>query len=171
MPRRQVCRFFDLIFVFYPREAAMFNRGNRLFATGSIMLLLVAALHTFGHFAGAPEDEALASVANAMRAYTFDLGLGMRPSLMDVQESLSLTMSIFLIFLGMQNLTTLALAPQARRLVRALALINFLCAAALASLYAVYRILPPFASFMAVTLVFLPAWLLSRRENQSGAQD
>ena len=146
----------------------MFKRGNRLFTAGSIALLLVAALHTLGHFAGGPEDPAFTSVVNAMRGYSVDLGLGMRPSMRDIHVSLVLTMTIFLVFLGIQNLVTLTLAPEAKQLLRALALINFLCAGALAILYAAYSVPPPLISFAVVGLLFLLAWLSSNRNKKTG---
>ncbi|MGH7493616.1 MAG: LIC_13387 family protein [bacterium] len=146
----------------------MFKRGNRLFAAATISLFLVAAAHTLGHFAGVPEDAALAAVANSMRGYSFDLGMGMHPSFMDIHESLSLTMSLFLIFLGIQNLATLALAPEAKQLLRTLALINFLCAGALVVLYAAYRVPPPLISFAVVSVLFLWAWFSSQRREKVG---
>jgi hypothetical protein len=149
----------------------MFRRGNRLFAAGSIALLLVATAHTLGHFAGGPDDPAFAAVENAMRGYSVDLGLGMRPTMRDIHLSLALTMSVFLVFLGIQNLATLALAPEAKRLLRVLALINFLCAGALVVLYAVYRVPPPLISFVVVGILFLLAWLASSRSMKTGLHE
>src|SRR4249920_2145243 len=102
----------------------IFKRGNRLFAAGSIGLIIVPLLHGIGNFAPPPPDPALNAVVDAMRGYHFDLGLGMRPSLMDIDTSLSITMSIMLLFVGIQNLVTLRVSGDAVRLVRCLSLVN-----------------------------------------------
>lgn len=134
----------------------IFRPGCRLFAAGSILMLLTAAAHTAGHFSPIPENDApLKSVIEAMTGYTLDLGMGMRPSLMAVQLSLSLTMTIFLVFLAVQNLATLYWAGDSARLVRGLTVINLLCALALTALYWHYRIPPPLISFALISIVFL----------------
>lgn len=136
----------------------IFKRGNRLFASGSIALILVAVLHTIGHFAPAPEnDAALAAVSEAMQGYRFDMGMGMQPSLMDILQSLSLTMSITVLFLGIYNLLTLSLAGNHARLVRRLTLLNVLAVGALVGLYAYSRIPPPLISFAVVEAIFIVA--------------
>ena len=97
----------------------VFKRGNRLLASGSILIILVAMLHTLGHFAPVPADDtALHAVMAAMRGYQFDIGMGMKPNMMDIFESLSLTMTITVLFLGIQNLVTLAAAGESFKLVR-----------------------------------------------------
>lgn len=142
----------------------IFRRGNRLFASGSVGLIIVALLHGIGTFAGPPEDTALTSVADAMRGYHFDLGLGMLPSLMDIHESLSLTMSIFLLFIGVQNLVSLRIAGDSARLVRSLSVVNVIFVGALVVLYAVYRIPPPLLTLGVVELLFLLALILPGKQ-------
>jgi len=145
----------------------IFKRGNRLFAAGSIGLIITSILHTIGHFAPPPvNDPALAAVDGAMRAFRFDLGFGMHPSIMDVFESLSLTMSITVLFLGIYNLTTLSLAGNNPRLVRRLTLLNVLGVGALVALYAFYRIPPPLICFAIVEILFLLALILPRRQEE-----
>jgi len=138
----------------------MFRRGNRWFTSGSLALLLVATAHTLGHFSDLPQDPALLAIVNAMRGYVFDFGFGMRPSFMGIHESISLTMSILLVFMGLQNLATVALVPESRRLIRTLSMTNFVCAGMLVFLYASYQIAPPLISFIVVGLLFLFASVL-----------
>lgn len=141
----------------------IFKPGNRLFATAAILMIVVAMLHTIGHFAPAPvDDTALHAVMAAMRSYQFDLGLGMRPNFMDVFQSLSLTMSISLLFLGLQNLITLAFAGENSKLVQRLTLLNLIGVGALAILNAIYRLPPPLISFVVVEVILLLSLLLNR---------
>lgn len=142
----------------------VFRRGNRLFASGSIGLIIVALLHGIGTFGGPPEDTSLSTVAEAMRGYHFDLGLGMRPSLMDIHMSLSLTMSIFLLGLGVQNLMTLSVAGDSAKLVRCLCVVNAIFVGALVVLYAVYRIPPPLLTLGVVEVLFLLALIVPRKQ-------
>jgi hypothetical protein len=51
----------------------IFRRGNRLFAAGSIGLIVVALLHGIGNYAPPPADAALNVVLEAMRGYQIDL--------------------------------------------------------------------------------------------------
>jgi hypothetical protein len=142
----------------------IFKPSNRLFASGSIGLIIVAVLHTFGHFAPPPNnDAALEAVVAAMRDYQFDLGIGMKPSTLNILESLSLTMTITVLFLGIQNLLTLAIAGDHCRLVRRLTLLSIICTGALVALYTFYRVPPPLISFAVVEVIFILAWLRHRQ--------
>lgn len=141
----------------------IFRPGCRLFATGSVLMLLTAAAHTAGHFAPLPDDAALISVIEAMRGYSLDMGFGMRPSVAGIQESLSLTMTIFLVFLGVQNLATLYWAGDSARLVHGLTAINLLCAVALTALYWHYRISPPLICFALISIVFILSLMLPNK--------
>ena len=145
----------------------IFKSGNRLFAAGSVGLIIVALLHGIGNFAPPPADPALNAVIDAMRGYHFDLGLGMRPSLMDIDTSLSITMSIMLLFVGIQNLVTLRVAGDSAKLTRSLCLVNAIFAGALVVLYAVYRIPPPLVTLGVVEVLFLLALIPPRKQLRS----
>ncbi|MFY9610980.1 MAG: hypothetical protein WAU45_20510 [Blastocatellia bacterium] len=145
----------------------IFKRGNRLFAAGSIGLTIVALLHGIGNLAPPPADAALDAVVAAIRGYQIDLGLGMRPSFLDIHKSLSLTMSILLLGLGVQNLMTLRVAGDSAKLVRCLCLVNAIFVGALVVLYAMYRIPPPLVTLGVVETLFLLALLLPRKHPQS----
>jgi hypothetical protein len=138
----------------------IFRRGNRLFATGSILLLVTAGLHTIGWLSGPPDDQALLAVLNVMSGYRFDLGLGMRPTVTDIHYSLAHTMGILITWLGLQNLLTLAVAGDNKRLVRVLVTLNVLGLAGLVALYTVYRVPPPLVSLAVVELLFVLALIV-----------
>jgi hypothetical protein len=149
--------------------SVIFKPGNRLFAAGSIGIVLVALLHTLGHFAPPPKDDAaLEGVMAAMRNYQFDLGLNMKPNMMDIFESLSLTMSVTVIFLGVQNLAALASAGDNLKLVRRLNWLSLIGIGALVVLYAVYRVLPPLFSFAVVEIILIFALLLPHKQRRGG---
>lgn len=142
----------------------VFKRGNRLLAAGSILIIIVAMLHTMGHFAPAPaNDTALHAVITAMRGYQLDMGMGMKPSLMDIFESLSLTMTITVLFLGIQNLVMLAAAGDNSKLVRRITVLSMLWVGGLIILYAIYRVPPPLFSFIVVEIILVLALLRNRR--------
>ncbi|MFN0110202.1 MAG: LIC_13387 family protein [Blastocatellia bacterium] len=139
----------------------LFRPGCRLFTVGSLLMLLTAAAHTAGHFSPIPENDApLKSAIAAMTGYRLDMGMGMQPSLLDVQLSLSLTMTILLVFLGVQNLVTIYLAGDSVRLVRGLSIVNLFNAAALTALYWHYRLPPPLICFALISVIFLLALAL-----------
>lgn len=142
----------------------VFKRGNRLLAAGSILIIVVAMLHTMGHFTPAPADDtALRAVMAAMRGYQLDMGMGMKPSLMDIFESLSLTMTITVLFLGIQNLVMLAAAGDNSKLVRRITVLSMLWVGGLIILYAIYRVPPPLFSFIVVEIILVLALLRNRR--------
>jgi hypothetical protein len=143
------------------------RRGHRLFAAGSVGLIAVAALHTVGHFTAEAPDAAGAVLLTAMQNYRMNLGLGMQPSLWDVQASLSLTMTITLVGLGFINLAVLAIAGETPNLIRRLTLLDVAIVGALVVLYGSYRIPPPFLTLFAVELLFI-ASLLAQRAADAG---
>ena len=140
----------------------MFQRGYRLFASGVIGLFVIALLHSFGHFSPPPDDPALAAVLQAMSASQLDMGLA-RPSLMAIYNSLSLGMTLFLLFLGGIDLVVLRFGRENARLMRAMKLANFVGVAALTALFAYYLVPPPLITFAIVGLLFLLSTLVNKR--------
>lgn len=122
--------------------------------------MIVAALHTVGHFQPLPDRPDVQAVHAGMRGLAFDLGLGMRPNLEDVQLSLSLTMSVLLLGAGLQNLVVWRAGDAA--LLPSLALLNTVVSAGLAVIYAYYQIPPPLITLGVVALLFAIAWLRLR---------
>jgi hypothetical protein len=118
---------------------------TRWFRAGAIGLLVVAVLHTFGHFGNAPKDAARLELESAMDTYRFDI-MGMHPSASDITKSLSLTMTIALLFVGVLDLVAAAALSGNTRALRRLAWVNAAGAGALVALFAYYRIPPPMAT-------------------------
>ena len=138
---------------------ALFKKGTRLYSTATILLVLVAALHTLGLF-NEPVDEDGVALVEAMRAYTVDVGMGMHPSVYDVQMSLGLTMPIFMVFLTLLSIVVLYGSPTAA-LLRRVTLVNAVCMWSLAVLYWVYQVFPPLISFVLVGVLYNASFVRS----------
>lgn len=128
-------------------------RGGRWIRAGAIGLLIVAALHAVGHFSGGPPDPAAAALERSMRDYHYEI-MGMHPSAHDITQSLSLTMTVLLLFAGTIDLALFGAVATNPRSMRRLAFINVLGVAALAGLFAYYRIPPPFVTLAVVGVLF-----------------
>ena len=146
----------------------MFKKGARLFSTAIVLLFVVAVLHTMGVF-NEPADEGGLQLVAAMQADAVDVGAGMRPSVYDIQMGLALTMTVFLVFLGILDAVILYSSPTALLLRRA-ALVNAGCMWALVILYWVFQIFPPFISFVVVGLLFTIAYLRPHGNEASTCQ-
>lgn len=133
----------------------MFSRGRRWFTGGSIATIVTALLHTLGNTLSSPTaDPGYASLEAAMRGYRVPLGLGMVPSMWDVNQSLVFTMSITLAAMGAFGIV-LASSREASPGLLARASRLFLAAsAALTALYVRYQITPAIICMAVVTLLF-----------------
>lgn len=137
----------------------MLRSGRWPLVVASVGLLLVAAAHTLGHLQPPPQDGPQAELIAAMDALRLDgLGLGWRPSVHEVFDSLSLTMTIALIWLGALGLVVAKL-DRAACLLRPFALLAAAGNGALVVLFWQQRIAPPFVTLAVVELFFvLAAW-------------
>ena len=132
----------------------MFRAGRRFFSAASLTLIVVAGLHTLGHFSP-QEDPALKQLMGAMDAFRLPLGMGMTPSVRDIFRSLSLTMTVTFVALGLQNLVVAASRDATARLIRGLTVIDVVAMGALVALYAFYRVPPPLVSLVVVEALFV----------------
>ncbi len=135
---------------------------------GSICLLLTAALHTMAHFSPLPDDPQLLKVVDAMQAHQIDAGFGMHPTVVDIQRSMSLAMSVFLAAIGIGNLVVLNQASIPPSLVRNLAGVNAISMATLACVYYVHSFPQPLMNFAVLAVLFLIALLLPQGAATSG---
>jgi hypothetical protein len=137
----------------------MFRAGRRFFSAASLLLIVVAGLHTLGHFA--PQtDPALERLMAEMDAFRLPLGMGMTPSIRDIFRSLSLTMSVTLVALGLQNLVVAASRDATARLIRGLTVVDLVAVGALVALYAFYRVPPPLVTLAVVEALFVLSLVL-----------
>jgi predicted ferric reductase len=140
----------------------MFRRGRRLFSIASILMILTSIAHTLGHFQPDPQTAEFANLKSTMQAYQVDM-MGMKPSAYGILESLSLTLTIMLLMLGLQNLLVAAV-DESGKMIRRFTLVNVVGVGALVALYWYYHIPPPLISFALVEIVFLLAVLIPDRK-------
>jgi hypothetical protein len=143
----------------------MFRPGRRLFSIASICLILTAVAHTLGHFQPLPQDAATTNLVTTMQSYKIDLGIGMQPSALDIQNSLSLLMSVALVLLGLQNLAVARLDGKEGRIVRVFTFLNLAGIGVLVAVFWFYRIPPPLLTLAVVELLFLLAVLMPARRS------
>ena len=125
-------------------------------AVAGIFQILTAAAHTTAQLRGAPDrGEALA--IDAMRSYRLPFGLAENPSLLDLFESLSYTMSITFAAMGVLVVTIAASAGAADKLLRRLAWVNVIWLTAFVALNAAHRLPPPALAGVLTLLAFLVA--------------
>jgi hypothetical protein len=138
---------------------SLFARGRRLFTWSCIATIVVAALHTIGNTVPPPTgDAALVSLEKAMRDYRIPMGMGMTPSVWEINRALVFTMSICLAAMGALGLAVAGAPDATPRLLSRLALVLAISSAALTILYWVYQIPPPLISMAIVTVLFAIAF-------------
>ena len=140
----------------------MFRKGHRLFSAASIGVILVALLHAITHFTGPSEDLVMSALLTAMQAYRFDLGLG-NPSMMDIHDSLSLTMAISLLWIGLSNLLIARYTGLRDKLMRRVCTLNVFGVGALVVLFSVSQLPAPAIGLGIVEILFIIARIRLRR--------
>lgn len=138
-------------------SAAVFARGRRLCASGCVALLIVAGLHFLGQFSTPPPGSELAVARAFMANARVPMGLGMAPSVLDITSSISLTMSILLLALGVTGLVLLRAAGDHPLVPRRIAQCYAVFIGALVVLYAAYHVPPPLVTLAVVEVLFLLA--------------
>jgi len=142
----------------------IFSKGRRTLTIASIATLVVAAINTVGVFIPPPaNDLALLALMKAARSYRLDLGLGMSPSIWDVQQALSVTTSLLLIAIAVFGLSFAGDRDAAPRTMSRIAVIATGTMAALTVAYAVFQIAPPLVSMAVLAILYLVASLRTLR--------
>lgn len=141
----------------------IFSKGRRSLTIAAIATLLVAAAHTVGTFVPPAGDAALLSVVAAMQGYQQPMGLGMAPSMWDIQQGLSLSISLFLIAFAVLGLSFAGDRDAAPRTLSRIAMISAATMAALTVVFAVLRIPPPLVMIAILAILYLVAALRTLR--------
>lgn len=137
--------------------STIFTRGRRLFATASLLSIVVAAFHTYGASQPIPPD--FDAVVQGMQNAQVDMGMGMAPSVWDIDRSLAYTMSITLTTLGLLGLVLAGTSEATSRVLSRTAAVMTAANIALTALYWIYKVPPPLISFGILTL----CWGLAQR--------
>jgi len=140
----------------------MFRKGHRLFSIASIGLILVALLHAITHFSPPSDDLVMSALLTAMQAYRFDLGLG-SPSMMDIYQSMSLTMAIVLAWMGLVNLLIARYTGLRDKLMRRVCTLNVVGVGGLVVLFSIYQLPAPAIGLGIVEILFFVARFRLRR--------
>jgi len=140
----------------------MFRKGHRLFSAASIGVILVALLHATAHFSAPSDDLVMSALVTAMQAYRFDLGLG-TPSMMDIYQSMSLTMAIVLIWVGITSLLIARYSGLRDKLMRRVCTLNVFGVGALVGLFSTYQLPAPAIGLGIVWILFVIARFRLRR--------
>ncbi len=140
----------------------MFRSGRKWFSIASILLFLVGVAHTIGNLLASGDDPTTRTVSGVMRGARFEMGLGMAPSMWDIFQSLTFTMSIALFWLAFLNLLIAKYDGPEGRVVRAAAGVSVVGVGALVVLYWYYRVPPPLVSFAVVEAAYLAHLVVNR---------
>ena len=142
----------------------IFSKGRRSLTLAAIATLLVAAVHTIATFMPPPADDtAMVALVDAMRGYQTPMGLGMAPSMWDIQTALSLSVTLFLIAFGVLGLSFAGDRDAAPRTLSRIAMISAGTMGTLTVLFAVYRIPPPLVMNAVLAILYLVASLRTLR--------
>src|SRR5947207_5689079 len=82
----------------------MWRAGRRTFSIACILILITAALHTIGNLAPRNMGEAQTRVEDVMQSAHVPMGMGMEPSFYDLFRTLTFTMTVTFVALGVIGL-------------------------------------------------------------------
>jgi hypothetical protein len=118
-------------------------------------MILVAILHTVGNLTPPPIiNDQLVALRDQMHRTRLPIGLGMEPSVWDIQRSLVFTMSVCLFAIGLVGLLVAADRDSTPRLRSRVATIAAAASGSLTALYGFYRVPPPLLMLGIVTLLY-----------------
>jgi hypothetical protein len=140
--------------------------GRRLFSTAAILMILTAAAHTAGNLQSRTNGPAEQRLIDTMNGYRIPMGLGMNPSMSDINSLLVFTMSITFTALGLINLLLAGTPETSARLLRRVAWANALWVGAFLILSWIYRIPPPLISAAVIELFVLASLVALQRRDQ-----
>lgn len=132
-----------------------FARGNRLFTAGSLLTIVVGALHTTG-LANDPPNDAWADAFEVTRVATLSAG-PFTMSLYDLYVGVWIQVGALLLMLGLTNLIVVSTTAGNTSALRAIAIFDCISFALLTTLFVYCQIPPPLVSFALLTLVFAGA--------------
>lgn len=132
---------------------------RRLLTIASVLMLLTTLAHTVGNLIPTSDPPQMA-LENTMRAFRFDAGMAMHPSMLDVHMTLVLTMSITFGALGVLNLILASARDLTDRLLARLLWTNIIWIGAFIGLCAFYRVPPPLISGVLIEIPLVAALLV-----------
>ena len=140
----------------------MFRKGHRLFSISSLCLILLAAIHGISHFSPPPDSLITTGLMAALQSYTFNLGLG-TPSMMDTIDSMSLSVFVMLLWLGLNNLYVARYTVVGDNVVRKICTLNVVALGALVMVFAYYNNPPTAIALGIIEIMFVVSRVRLRR--------
>jgi hypothetical protein len=137
--------------------STLFTRGRRVYTTASVLTLVVAGFHTYTTSRPIPPD--FDGLVQGMQNAMVDMGMGMAPSIWDIDRSLAYTMSITLATMGLLGLVLAGTTEATSRVLSRTAAVMTAGCIVLTALYWIYKVPPPLTSFGILTL----AWGIAQR--------
>ncbi|HSG82073.1 MAG TPA: hypothetical protein VLC48_07480 [Gemmatimonadota bacterium] len=139
------------------------RKMNFPFRLGTYVLLITALVHLIGHFyKRPPANDQERQLLELMTGYRMDVG-GIQRSVQQVLSGFSLTFSVLLLFVAALNLAVIRLAPEERRFVHAITMVNTIGTGILLVISAVSFPLPPTLLLGAAYAAFALSLFLQRR--------
>jgi len=143
----------------YEEYMTMFRSGRRIFSISAILMLITAALHTYGFFGPRPHTLAESEIYAVMAGFHLDLG-SMHPSMLDVQLSLALTMTILYVAIGIICLLLASSSEISDTMIQRIGWVNFLWVTVSVVTYYHYQIPPPLMLSIIIDVFILAGLLL-----------
>lgn len=137
--------------------STIFTRGRRLFATASLLTIAFAAVHTYSTSRPIPQD--FDGLVQGMQNAQIDMGMGMAPSVWDIDRTLAYTMSITLATMGLLGLVLAGTSEATSRVLSRTAAVMTAGCIVLTALHWIYKVPPPLISFGVLTL----CWGMAQR--------
>lgn len=128
--------------------------GRRTFLAASGFLTLTGVLHAVGFFTYKETDPARQQLEHALAAARMPLGMGMAPSMLDLQSTLTLTVAVCWAWLGVLGIV-MATVDTTPRSLRRLTFVQLVGCAVLVLLFVQFRVPPPLVSFALVETLFV----------------
>jgi len=142
----------------------MFRSGRRFFSAAAILMLVTAALHTFGFFAPHPLTPAESGIMSAMSNFREDMG-SMHPSMADIYFSLAMAMTVTFFALGIISLVLASSNEISDAMIQRIGWINFLWVTAICIESYHYQIPPPLIFGIIIDIFVLAGLLLPSRKS------
>jgi hypothetical protein len=148
----------------------VFRPGRRLFSTAAILMILTAAAHTAGNVAPRPPNPTEQKLIADMSSYRIPMGMGMNPSVNDIDRTLVFTMTITFAALGVLNLLLAASLDATDRLLLRVTWVNALWVAAFLILCVAYQVPPPLISAVVIEVAVVGS-LVSQMRRAAGTRN
>lgn len=135
-----------------------------MFYTGTVIQLISVAVHFFGMSQKhEPADGQEKALYDLMHNYRFDLGAGFVRTMSDFLTGFGLVYGVFVLFLGLINLSAIRQAADSSFL-RSLSWLNAVCMAIVSAIAFKFFFLPPLLFAVVPFLAFLGAALKAPRQ-------